>query len=63
VIDLGEVVVTTEESDCMYGYRKLSGADFAFSVQDHWERDRVQFQAAIHNIRPEAVQKRLLQMQ
>ncbi|WP_164002280.1 hypothetical protein [Pyxidicoccus caerfyrddinensis] len=53
VVYLGELGLKVSGRQCVFG-------SAAFRVRDEWERDQPQFKAAIHNISPDAVKKRLL---
>jgi len=62
VVYLGEIGIKLKEGSCTFGALEFY-KDIKYSVRDEWERDGTQFKAEIHNISPDSVQKRLLQIQ
>lgn len=62
VVYLGEINFKLKEEGCTFGVLDFY-KNFEISVRDEWGRDGKQFKAEIHNISPDAVQKRLLRTQ
>lgn len=61
VVYLGEMGIKLTRTHCALwedGFSRI----FEWSVRDEWGRDAAQFKAEIPNIRPEVVQKRLLEV-
>ena len=59
VVYLGEIRLGLTGKSCVFGGFEISKS-YELSVVDEWKRDGAQFQEEIPNIRPDAVQKRLL---
>lgn len=60
VVYLGELGVMLDRKDCTLWEGRPSPLSGWWTVHNEWARDEARFKAEIHNISPEAVQKRLL---
>lgn len=66
-VNEGEVVYLGELGVTLTGARCVPGSTYFFDyfellIRDEWERDRKRFPGVIHNLSPDAVQKRLLEL-